>query len=64
LASPEHLEVTRAVFPNVHTELVLFGINADMFAPLKKKKVHHPIHLFSIGNDPHRPAAKTGSPAA
>ncbi len=52
--SPENLKVARAVFPNVRSELVLFGINVDEFAPLKKEKVHHPVHILAMGNDPHR----------
>jgi hypothetical protein len=52
------------MFPSVRSELALFGVNTDEFAPLKKEKVHHPIHLHSNGNDPRRAAAGTGGPAA
>ena len=52
--SPENLKVARSVFPNIRSELVLFGINADKLAPLKQEKVHHPVRILSLGNDPHR----------
>ena len=52
--SPENLKVARALFPHVRSEFVLFGINADEFASVKKEKVHDPVRILSLGNDPHR----------
>jgi glycosyltransferase involved in cell wall biosynthesis len=52
--SPENLKVARSLFPHVRSEFVLFGINADKLTPVKKGKIHHPIRIFSLGNDPHR----------
>ncbi|MCI0600193.1 MAG: glycosyltransferase family 4 protein [Beijerinckiaceae bacterium] len=52
--SPENLKVARAIFPNVRCEFVPFGINTDEFAPLKEEKAHGPVHIVSLGNDPHR----------
>jgi glycosyltransferase involved in cell wall biosynthesis len=52
--SPENLKVARALFPYVRSEFVLFGINADEFASVKKEKVHDPVRILSLGNDPHR----------
>jgi glycosyltransferase involved in cell wall biosynthesis len=52
--SPENLKVARTLFPRIRSEFVPFGINADEFAPLKKEKVHYPIRVLSLGNDPHR----------
>ncbi|MCI0598524.1 MAG: glycosyltransferase family 4 protein [Beijerinckiaceae bacterium] len=52
--SPENLKVARAIFPNLRSELVPFGINTDEFAPLKEEKVRQPVHILSLGNDPHR----------
>jgi glycosyltransferase involved in cell wall biosynthesis len=52
--SPENLKVARALFPDFRCEFVPFGINTDEFAPLKNEKAHHPVHILSIGNDPHR----------
>jgi len=49
--SPENLKVARSVFPDMRSELVLFGINADEFVPVKNEKVHHPLHILSLGND-------------
>jgi glycosyltransferase involved in cell wall biosynthesis len=52
--SPENLKVARSLFPHVRSEFVLFGINADKLTPVKKGKIHHPIRILSLGNDPHR----------
>jgi glycosyltransferase involved in cell wall biosynthesis len=52
--SPENLKVARSLFPHIRSEFVLFGINADAFASLKKEKVHHPVRILSLGNDPDR----------
>ncbi|MCI0466182.1 MAG: glycosyltransferase family 4 protein [Beijerinckiaceae bacterium] len=52
--STENLKAARAIFPNVRSEFVPFGINADKFAPAKEEIVHFPVHIFSLGNDPHR----------
>ncbi len=51
---PENLKVARALFTHVRSEFVLFGINADEFASVKKEKVHDPVRILSLGNDPHR----------
>jgi glycosyltransferase involved in cell wall biosynthesis len=52
--SPENLKVARALFPRIRSEFVPFGINTDELAPLKKETIHHPVHILSLGNDPHR----------
>jgi glycosyltransferase involved in cell wall biosynthesis len=52
--SPENLKVARTLFPHIRSEFIPFGINVDELAPLKKEKIHHPVRIFSIGNDPHR----------
>ena len=52
--SPENLKVARTLFPHIRSEFIPFGINVDELAPLKKEKIHHPIRILSIGNDPHR----------
>ncbi|MGO9845759.1 MAG: glycosyltransferase family 4 protein, partial [Methylocella sp.] len=52
--SPENLKVARTLFPHIRSEFVPFGINVDKLAPLKKEKIHHPVRILSIGNDPHR----------
>jgi glycosyltransferase involved in cell wall biosynthesis len=52
--SPENLKVARSLFPHVRSELILFGINADEFASVKRKKVHDPVRILSVGNDPDR----------
>jgi hypothetical protein len=49
-----NLKVARALFPHVRSEFVLFGINADEFASVKKEKVHDPVRIRSLGNDPNR----------
>jgi hypothetical protein len=52
------------MFPNAGSELVLFGVNTDEVAPLKREMVRHLVNLVSIGATCPRLAAKTGSPAA
>ena len=52
--SPENLKVARTLFPHIRSEFIPFGINVDELAPLKKEKIHHPVRILSIGNDPHR----------
>jgi hypothetical protein len=47
-------ETARSLFPHIRSELVLFGINTDKFTPVKKEKIHHPIRILSLGNDPDR----------
>ena len=52
--SPENLKVARTLFPHIRSEFVAFGVNADELASLKKEKIHHPVRILSLGNDPHR----------
>jgi len=52
--SLENLKAARSLFPNVRCEFVPFGINADEILALMRKKAHRPLHVLSVGNDPHR----------
>lgn len=52
--SPENLRVARQLFPNVRSELVLFGCNADHFTNPRKTPLNNPVRLISLGNDQHR----------
>jgi glycosyltransferase involved in cell wall biosynthesis len=52
--SPENLKTARSLFPHIRSEFVLFGINTDKFALVKKEKIHHPVRILSLGNDPDR----------
>jgi glycosyltransferase involved in cell wall biosynthesis len=52
--SPENLKVARNLFPGVRCEFVHFGINTDEFPALVRRKAHRPVHVLSVGNDPHR----------
>jgi hypothetical protein len=37
------------MFPNAGSELVLFGVNTDEVASLKREMVHYLVYLVSIG---------------
>jgi glycosyltransferase involved in cell wall biosynthesis len=52
--SPENLAIARRLFPNVRSELVLFGIAAtNKIAPMVRPNPK-PLHIASLGNDEHR----------
>lgn len=52
--SPENLKIARQLFPNVRSELVLYGIRADRPVEPRLRAISRPIRLISIGNDEHR----------
>jgi glycosyltransferase involved in cell wall biosynthesis len=52
--SPENRKAAEKLFPEVRCEFVPFGINTDEIPPLKREKKHQPVHILSVGNDPHR----------
>lgn len=52
--SSENLQCARELFPNVRSELVLFGIRADEKSEPRHGAVRRPIRVISLGNDEHR----------
>jgi glycosyltransferase involved in cell wall biosynthesis len=52
--SPENLAIAKQVFPNVPSELVLFGIAADKKIPPHARTPITDLHIVSLGNDAHR----------
>jgi glycosyltransferase involved in cell wall biosynthesis len=52
--SPENLKVARELFPQVPSELVLFGISADHKQKPRRRPSQPTLNLVSIGNDEHR----------
>ena len=52
--SPENLSVARRLFPDVRSELVLFGIAADAKVAPRPRSRNHPLKIISLGNDEHR----------
>lgn len=52
--SSENLKVARSLFPNVRSEIVLFGIRADEIIAPRIRAINQPIRLISLGNDEDR----------
>ena len=52
--SSENLKLARKLFPDIRSELVLYGINVDGMISPPLRQPHHPIRLVSLGNDEHR----------
>lgn len=52
--SPKNLSVARRLFPDVRSELVLFGISADTKIPPALRPPKGSLTIVSLGNDPHR----------
>jgi hypothetical protein len=52
--SPENLAVAKRLFPEVRSELVLFGIAADTKITPALRSVKKPLSIISLGNDTHR----------
>jgi glycosyltransferase involved in cell wall biosynthesis len=52
--SPLNLEVARRLFPNVPSELVLFGIAADQKILPRRDSSSPGLNIVSLGNDEHR----------
>jgi glycosyltransferase involved in cell wall biosynthesis len=52
--SPENLKAACELFPQNHSELVLFGISAEEKKKPDPRQYCQPLHLISIGNDEHR----------
>jgi len=52
--SPDGLVAARRLFPDLATELILFGAAVEDLAPPRKRPVHRPIRLAALGNDKHR----------
>jgi len=52
--SPENLVIAKRMFPNVPSELVLFGIAADHKVPPRAHLSTTSLNIVSLGNDEHR----------
>jgi glycosyltransferase involved in cell wall biosynthesis len=52
--SPENLAVAKRLFPEVRSELVLFGIAADAKVAPTLRPVKKSLNIVSLGNDEHR----------
>jgi glycosyltransferase involved in cell wall biosynthesis len=52
--SPENLKAARELFPEVRTELVLFGVRSDATVPPVQCRPHRPLRIASLGSDMHR----------
>jgi glycosyltransferase involved in cell wall biosynthesis len=52
--SPENLAVAKRLFPEVRSELVLFGIAADTKITPALRSVKKPLSIISLGNDTYR----------
>lgn len=52
--SPENLAVAKRLFPEVRSELLLFGIAADTKITPALRSVKKPLSIISLGNDTHR----------
>jgi glycosyltransferase involved in cell wall biosynthesis len=52
--SPENLTVARRLFPATRSEWVPWGALTDQMSPPKKRSIHGPIRIASLGNDMHR----------
>lgn len=52
--SPENLAVAKRVFPDVRSELVLYGIVADAKIAPTLRPVKKSLNIVSLGNDEHR----------
>jgi hypothetical protein len=52
--SPANLDMVRALFPTVRSELVLFGNDITAILPPRMTPRHHPLRIAALGNDMHR----------
>jgi glycosyltransferase involved in cell wall biosynthesis len=52
--SPENLAVVKRLFPEIRSELVLFGIAADRKVEPGLRPAKKPLNIVSLGNDLHR----------
>ena len=52
--SPENLRLARELFPAQRSEFVLFGIDAARMRPARRRPLHRPLRVLSLGNDMHR----------
>jgi glycosyltransferase involved in cell wall biosynthesis len=52
--SPENLAVAKRLFPEVRSELVLFGIAADTKITPILRSIGNSLNIVSLGNDEHR----------
>jgi glycosyltransferase involved in cell wall biosynthesis len=52
--TPANLAVARQLFPEVQSELVLFGIAADVKITPTLRPLKKPLNIVSLGNDRHR----------
>jgi glycosyltransferase involved in cell wall biosynthesis len=52
--SPANLEVAKRTFPEIRSELVLFGISADTKISPVFRHNGEPLKIISLGNDEHR----------
>jgi glycosyltransferase involved in cell wall biosynthesis len=52
--SPTNLAVAKRMFPKIESELVLFGIAADVKVPPRAQTHKMDINIASLGNDEHR----------
>jgi hypothetical protein len=51
LQSDRGLKQAKATFPNVNSELMLFGISSSTFGPIAYDPQSQPIHVVAPGND-------------
>jgi glycosyltransferase involved in cell wall biosynthesis len=52
--SPANLEMVRALFPTVRSELVLFGNDTSTMLSPRLTLGHRPLRIAALGNDMHR----------
>jgi glycosyltransferase involved in cell wall biosynthesis len=52
--SPDNLVEARRLFPDKRCELVRFGIDDESMRPARRRKLHAPIRILSLGADMHR----------
>jgi glycosyltransferase involved in cell wall biosynthesis len=52
--SPKNLEVARQLLPSVRCECLLWGTLAQETVAPRRRSVHKPIRIASLGNDMHR----------
>jgi glycosyltransferase involved in cell wall biosynthesis len=52
--SPDDLAVAKDLFPAVATKLILSGATVSSVVPPRKRPIHRPIRLASLGMDMHR----------
>jgi glycosyltransferase involved in cell wall biosynthesis len=52
--SPDNLTIARELFPQVRSEFIRFGVNADSLMAPARCAVHSPLRIVAAGNDMHR----------